>query len=179
MSYTKELEERVLKIKGEFFLSPRERLFLEFLERAGIPEEVAVEGIKKCYLELPFERRQKYPLFLCLKHVQEAHREFLRRKAQEINIDWKAIFFSKLKAVREFLSSEPEEPKSEVEAERTLREIESEVFTTLWEKLDLKEKERLLKKYRKFRKEENMFKELIKDELREIYGIPFLSLYVD
>ncbi len=177
--FLKELERESLRIKGEFFLSPRERLFLDFIREKGIPKEIALAGIRKCYGEIPPRRRSRYPLFLCLRQVMETYEEFLRKRAQEMEIDWERIFKLKLEAVKELLESEPPMPGSEEEAEEILKEVEKEVFNRLWGQLNEELKREIVRKFRKFRREEELFKELVKEELRKIYRIPVLSLYVD
>ncbi len=176
---TDELERRILEIKGEFFLSPRERLFLDFLKERKIPHEVILEGIEECYRELPPERRHRYPLFMCLRHVERARERLLIRESGRIGFNWKDRFMEKVRAVEGFLKEKPNVPESEEEAQELLRELEREILNELWDNLEEERKREIFKKFRKFRGEEELFKELVREELRAMFGIPVLSLYVD
>ncbi len=180
MTYSKRLEDFILRLKGGvFFLSPREKLFLKLLEDMGIPEHVAREGIERCYSSLNPRRRSKHPLFLCFRRVMEVYENFLRIEAYRGEIDWKGRFWKKVSSVRELISGEIEEPESEERAQEILMEIESKVMRELWRKLSGEEKRKIREKFRDFKDNEEVFRELVKRELQRRFGIPTLSLYVD
>ncbi len=180
MRYSEKLSELVLSLKGGvFFLSPRERAFLDMLEDMGIPLRVVIEGIRDCYVALPPGRRSKYPLFMCFKYVMKRYEDFLRIEAQKLELNWRDRFLKKLSLVKNLVTEEVPAPKSEEEAERTLRDIEAKILKGLWRKLSPQEKERIREKYKDFKDNQEIFGELIKSELRRIYGIPHLSIYVD
>lgn len=75
MSSYREVAELILKLKGELFLSPRERWFLKRLEESAYPWQLVEEGIKRFYAKLPPERR-KTPAFFALAEIER-----LRKKA--------------------------------------------------------------------------------------------------
>ncbi len=179
MSYSKDLERFVLELKGGvFFLSPRERTFLELLEDMGIPEEIVREGVENCYRALNPRRRSKYPLFLCFRSIMESYENYQKLRVQRLDIDWKRRFYEKIKLVQDLIK-EVEEPSSEEEAQRILKEAEREILKKLWKKLSREERERIKKKYEGFRENKELFGELVKGELKRMFGIPDLSLYVD
>jgi hypothetical protein len=171
------LERKALDIKGEFFLSPRERLFLEFLKERSIPEEVILEGLRRCYEEIPPPKRHRYPLFLCRTHVERCYEEFLLKHSTELDFDWRKAFRNKVEALRDFLRVIPACPDTEEEAQQLLRSIEAELMKELWDGLDKSKKRELFRRFAKFRQEEDLFRELIKEELRKMYNLPSFSLY--
>jgi len=180
MSYSRDLEDFILEMKGEvLFLSPRERMFLNFLSEMGVPEEVVRQGVERCYTAVNPFRRARRPLFLCFREIMEAYERFVRLSAQRAEIDWKRRFREKIELVKDLLKEELREPTSEEEAQRILKRIESGIVRALWRKMSPSEKERILRKYKDFRKNREVYRELVKAEVKRIYGIPDLSLYVD
>ncbi len=180
MSYSKKLEEFVLSVKGGvFFLSPREKLFLKMLDEMGIPEEVVREGVEECYRSINPKRRSKHPLFLCFNSIMERYENHLRLEAQKIELDWKGRFKKKLGLVKHLIETHVQEPTSEEEAERILRDIETSILRKLWKKLSPEERERIMSKFEEFKENREIFGELIKNEVRRTFGVPRLSLYVD
>ncbi len=180
MSYSKRLESFILEMKGGvFFLSPRERMFLDYLEEMGVPEEVVREGIARCYTSLNPRRRSKYPLFLCFKTVMEEYENYLRLEAQKVSIDWRRRFEKKISLVRDYLEKDVPVPENEESAQEILKEIEREIVRRLWRSMDREERKRIKEKYREFENRRDIYGELIKREVQRIYGIPNLSLYVD
>jgi len=173
-------EEVVISLKEQFFLSPREKQFIDLLiEELRIPKEVIGHALEECLKAVPPEKRRKFPIFRCSKKILELHKLYARREAFQNNLNWKVIFYEKLKKVEVYLGEKPKEPKTEEEAERILREVESKLMKKLWDDLPKEEKRRIVRKYEGLRKEEEeLFKELVKHELRKIYKIPELSLYV-
>ena len=173
-------EEVVISLKGQFFLSPRERQFINLLTKElQIPEEVLRQALEECLKAVPPEKRRKFPLFKCLKKVLELKQLHARREAFQKDLNWKEIFYEKLRYASAYLDEEVKEPQTEEEAERTLRELESKLMKRLWKELPKEEKKKIVEKYKDVKGEdEELFKELVKHELRKIYGIPELSLYV-
>lgn len=179
MSYSRTLEEFVLRMKGGvFFLSPRERLFLRFLEEIGIPESVVRRGIEECYGTLTPLRRSKHPLFLCFKRIMEVYEDHLRLEAQRIEIDWESRFWRKVNLVRDMLK-EVRRPRSEEEAQKILKEIEARILRDLWKRMEKEERKRIKDKYKDFEDNREIYGELIKAEVKKLFGVPDLSLYVD
>jgi len=180
MSYSAELREFIVSLRGgPFFLSPREKIFLDLLEDMGIPEEVVKEGIELCLGAVEPRKRSKYPLFLCMSKILDLYESYRRHMTLKDPFDWRERFNYKINLIKDFLEEDPPVPQSEEEAERILSEIESAIIKDLWNKLDKEEKERILSSVKQFRKEDDIYKELIKREIRRIYGIPTLSLYID
>ena len=180
MSYSRGLEEFILRLKGGvFFLSPRERLFLRFLEEMGVPESVVRRGIEECYGALNPLRRSRYPLFLCFRKVMEVYENHLRLEAQRMEIDWERRFWKKLELVKDLLKAEVRRPRSEEEAQRILKELETRIVRDLWRRMGKEERERIKEKFRDFEGNREIYGELIKAEVKKLFGIPDLSLYVD
>lgn len=180
MSYSMALEEFILKLKGGvFFLSPREKLFLNFLEELGIPESIVKEGIERCYTALNPRRRSKHPVFLCYRSIMDVYENFLRIEAQKVRIDWEHRFEEKVKKVKELVNFEIKKPESEEDAQKVLKEIESRIMKELWKQLSKEERDSIGRKYREFRDNKEVFAELVKRELQKKFKIPPLSLYVD
>jgi len=180
MSYSKSLEDLVLRLKGGvFFLSPREKFFLRLLEDMGVPESVVRRGVEECYTSVNPLRRSRYPLFLCFKRVMEVYEEYLREAAQRIEIDWERRFWEKLKLVKDMVKGEVKRPRSEEEAQEVLKSIETQIVRELWRKMGREERERIREKYKDFKGNRYVYGELIKAEVKKIFGVPDLSLYID
>jgi len=101
MSYYRELKDFILQIKGDFFLSPRDRWFLKFLEEEGYPLEVVKEGIRKFFLFHPPNRTSKLPLFMSFEQIRKLKRFYIKKTSQ--GLDWKERFFKKLRLAEEIL----------------------------------------------------------------------------
>ena len=180
MSYSEKLKELILSMKGEvFFLSPRELAFLDLLEDMGIPESIVEEGIKECYRSINPYRRSKHPVFMCLKTIMSVYENYMRLEAQKMRLDWKKRFYKKLELVKEFIKERVEEPRSEEEAEMLLRRIEDSILRALWKDIPKSERAKMVSKYEEFKENEEIYRELIKSEVRRFFGLPRLSLYID
>jgi len=180
MRYGKSLEDFILSLKGGvFFLSPREKLFLAFLDEMGLPEDVLREGVEDCYRAVDPRKRSRYPLFLCMRPIMEAYERFLRLEAQKGGLDWKRRFQKKLALAKKYLKTGAVEPASEEEAHKLLKELERRIVRKLWRSMDEEEKRRIKEKYREFERNRSLYSELIKEEVKRIHGVPNLSLYVD
>ncbi len=177
MAYSKELTEFILRTKGGFFLSPREELFLEFLEERGVPEEVVKEGLLSCLGEISPERRSKHPIFLCFKKVLEVYENFMKRQVISSPFDWQSQYRRKISVISRFIEPDVPEPDNEEEANRNLRELERELAKALWDKLPEGEKRKILRKANKFREDRELHLEVVKRYLFKHYGVPDLSLY--
>lgn len=173
-------EKVITGLKGQFFLSPKERKFINFVTgELGISGEILGKALEECLKAIPPERRRNFPIFRCLRRVLELKKLHERKKALKKSFNWKSVFYQKLQKAESYLDELPKEPKTEEEAEKILREIESKIFKKLWGTLPIEERKRIVKKYRQFRNEdEELFKELVKYEIRKKYKIPELSLYV-
>lgn len=174
------IEELITTLKEQFFLSPSEKRFVKLLtESLNIPEEIIKQAIEECLRAVPPDRRRKFPIFRCFKKVLELKEMYIREKAIQEELDWKKIFSVKLKYAREYTDLKVKEPRSREEAEKILREIESTIMKKLWENLPKEKKREIVKKYERIKSEdEELFKELVKYELRRIYKLPDFSLYV-
>ncbi len=180
MSYSKKLETLILELKGgDFFLSPRDREFLKALEEMGVPEEVAFEGVRRCLESVAPKKRSKTPLFLCFSAVMEAFENWRRLKAYEEHWSWRDRFRKKIELVKGLIRKLPPEPRTEEEARRILSDLEKRILRNLWRRLPEEERKRILKKYSKFKENKDLYRELVKEELRKRFGLPNLSLYVD
>ncbi len=180
MSYTERLENFIIKLKGEdFFLSPRERIFLELLAEMGIPEDIVKEGIEKYYTALNPRKRSVKPVFLSFKEIMTSYERYIRLNAQIQKIDWRARFYRKLELVKELISIKVNPPSSEEEAWKTLKSVEEKILRLFWNKLTEEEKKEIINKYKEFKKNREIFREFIKSEIRKKFKIPNLSLYVD
>jgi len=86
MSSYREVAELILKLKGELFLSPRERWFLKRLEESAYPWQLVEEGIKRFYAKLPPERRKKTPAFFALGEIERLRKsnKKLRRERRQL-----------------------------------------------------------------------------------------------
>ncbi|MCS7195755.1 MAG: hypothetical protein RMH93_01070 [Aquificaceae bacterium] len=180
MSYYRELKDLVLEFKScDFFLSPRDSWFLKFLEEEGYPLEVVREGIRKFFLFYPPEKRSKLPLSMSFGEIKKLNKHYLKRASP--SKDWREKFRERLKRAEEILGTsltetEPQDPK---EAEEFLQSLEKRIATFLWEGLDKEERAKLMTKFKVFRKEEELFKAMIKRELFKRAGLKGLSLFLD
>jgi len=180
MNYSRGLEEFILKLKGEvFFLSPREKAFLKLLSEMGIPEKAVREGIERCYTAVDPRRRAKRPVFLCFREIMESHETLMRIELQKRGIDWRHRFWQKIRLVESFAGDEVREPSSEEEAQKILKKIEARMVQSFWERMDPSQRKRILFKFRDFKDNREIFRELIGAEVKRIYSLPDLSLYVD
>ncbi len=173
-------EEVIVSLKGQFFLSPRERQFINLLTKElQVPEDILRQALEECLKAVPPEKRRKFPLFKCLRKVLELQKLHTRQEAFQNSLNWKEVFYEKLRDASAYLNEKVKEPQTEEEAEKILRELESKLMKKLWNELPREEKRKIVEKYKTVKKEdEELFKELIKHELRKIYKIPKLSLYV-
>ncbi|NPA32332.1 MAG: hypothetical protein GXO04_01760, partial [Aquificae bacterium] len=142
-------EEVVLTLKGQFFLSPRERSFIRLLkEELGYPEEIIAKGIEECLKSVPPERRRKFPLFRCMGNIRKLYEKSRRQEALVKDINWEKIFSDKLKILESFISVENVRfPSNEEEAEEILRELERKLMKKLWDELPEERKKEILKRY--------------------------------
>jgi hypothetical protein len=83
MSSYREVAELILKLKGELFLSPRERWFLKRLEESAYPWQLVEEGIKRFYAKLPPERRKKTPAFFALAEIERLREKSNKKLRRE------------------------------------------------------------------------------------------------
>jgi hypothetical protein len=180
MRYSKRLERLIMELKGgEFFLSPRDREFLRILEEQGIPEEVVEEGIRRCLSGVNPSRRDRTPLFLCYRTVREVYENWRRLKAYQEGEPWRERFLRKLELARGLVRKVPPLPKTEEEAARYLKDLEDRILRNFWRRIPREDRERILKKYEKYKEEKVLYRELIKREIRRRFNLPELSLYVD
>ncbi len=179
MSYYKELKDLILELKDCFFLSPRDRWFLKFLEEEGYPLEVVKEGIKRFFLFHPPERRSKLPLHMSFGEIKRLKKLHIKKPSE--GIDWKDKFLKKLRLAEEILQKKVEidVPESIEKAEEILQDLEAQIAKRLWESLSKEEKARLLKKFAPFKERQDLFKAMVKRELFREKGIRSLSLFLD
>ena len=109
----------------------------------------------------------------------EAYENHLRIEAQKIDIDWERRFWKKIELVKDLVKTKVKRPKSEEEAQRILKEIETRIVRDLWRKMKKEEKDRIKEKYREFEGNREIYGELVKAEVKKTFRIPDLSLYVD
>lgn len=179
MSYYKELKEFILELKGGgFFLSPRDIWFLSFLEEEGVPIEVVREGIRKFFIFYPPERRKKLPLWLSFGEIRKLQK--LHLKNHQTSSDWRERFQLKLKIAKDLLSEDlhTPEPENMVQAEEILQNLEKHIAKKIWEQMSTEERAQILNKFKVFRKDQEIFKAMIKRELFKLRGLETLSLFV-
>lgn len=171
-----EIVELILKLKGEVFLSPRERWFLKRLEEEKYPLEVIKKGIEKFYANIPPERRQKTPAFFALKHIQQIRKRAIPKQSVE---DWQERFKRKLERLKQFIQVPEVNPKSKVEAEEILMELEKKLYKHLWDSLPEEEKKEILKKYAQFKNDKTTLSFMVRGELRKRFNLEVFSLFVE
>ncbi|MCS7307021.1 MAG: hypothetical protein NZ526_00550 [Aquificaceae bacterium] len=180
MSYYRELKDFILELKGgEFFLSPRDRWFLKFLEESSYPLEVVKQGIKKFFLFYPPEKRSKLPLFMSYREIEKLNE--YHRKNVKPKVDWHTKFKERL-SMAESIIKEPiaqPEVKDIWEAEEFLRQLENKIAKKLWDGLSKEEKKKIRNKFQVFEKDDELFKSMIKRELFKQMGLKGLSLFLD
>ncbi|RMH80767.1 MAG: hypothetical protein D6674_02640 [Acidobacteria bacterium] len=178
MSYYRELRQLVLELKGgEFFLSPRDRWFLKFLEENNYPLPVVKEGIRRFFLKHPPERR-RLPLFMSFGEIEKLRKVY--RKGEAKGFSWQERFWDKVKVAERFLGElKLKEPEDMESAEGTLQMLENTLAKKLWDNLPKEEKLRLRRKFSQFATEEELFKLMIKRELLKREGLGRLSVFVD
>lgn len=178
MSYYAKLRERILTIKGVFFLSPREIWFLKTLEDLGYPFEAVKEGLERFFSYVPPERRSKTPIYFAMKEIEK-----LKKRISKSSVpvkDWREKFRELVELARTYLKDlKVEEPQKEEEAELILRQLEKEVYKHLWNILPQEEKKDILKKYKAFKNDEEVFRLMVKGELKRRFGLKTFSLYVE
>ena len=171
-----EIVELILKLKGEIFLSPRERWFLKRLEQDQYPLNVVKEGIKRFYASIPPERRQKTPAFFALKHIQQVRKKSFSKKEIE---DWQRKFEKKLEKIGQFIPVPQVKPNNKIEAEEILMDLEKKLYKHLWDDLPEEEKKEILKKYAQFKQDKTALSFMIKGELRKKFNLEIFSLFVE
>ncbi|SHK43412.1 hypothetical protein [Thermocrinis minervae] len=176
-SYYKELKEYVLSLKGVPFLSPKEKLYLQLLEREGYPLEIVKAAISKHYMSLPQEERSKSPLYASFHILKRlASKKDTKEKGYE---SWREVFYQKIKQVEGFLKMESvPEPKDESQAQEILQSLESKLVKELWEKLSDEEKKAILKKFSSWKNNQELYRLLVKQEVLRRFGLKPFSLYV-
>jgi len=183
MSYYSEIAKLILEIKGEIFLSPRERWFLKRLEEEGYPLEVVKEGIKRFYAQIPPDRRQKTPAFFALKKIQEIKSKSLSslisQPLKQSLDDWQEKFRRKLEKIGQFIEVPKVEPKDKMNAEEILMDLERKLYKHLWESLKEDQKKEILKKYAQFKGDKEVLSFMVKGELRKMFNLEVFSLFVE
>ncbi len=177
MSSYREVAELILKLKGEVFLSPRERWFLKRLEESAYPWKLVEEGIRRFYAKLPPEKRKKTPAFFALKEIEKLKKIALKTYKREE--DWRGKFKDLLKRMAEFIEVPEVEPKDKMTAEEILMDLEGKLYKHLWEGLPEEEKRALLKRYAQFKEDKTALSFMIKTELRKKFGLGLFSLFVE
>lgn len=178
MSSYREVAELILKLKGELFLSPRERWFLKRLEESAYHWQLVEEGIKRFYAKLPPERRKKTPAFFALGEIERLKKKAIKNSAGKED-NWRERFKSLLEKLGEFIEVPKVEPKDKMSAEEILADLESKLYKHLWENLPEEEKKALLKKYAQFKQDKTALSFMIKGELRKKFGLGVFSLFVE
>jgi hypothetical protein len=112
MSSYREVAELILKLKGELFLSPRERWFLKRLEESAYPWQLVEEGIKRFYAKLPPERRKKTPAFFALAEIERLRKKAIKNSAGKED-NWRERFNSLLEKLGEYIEVPKVEPKGQ------------------------------------------------------------------
>ena len=178
MSSYREVVELILKLKGELFLSPRERWFLKRLEESAYPWKLVEEGLKRFYAKLPPERRKKTPAFFALGEIERLKKRLIKNSTGKEE-DWRKKFKDFLEKIGEFIEVPKVEPKDKMSAEEILADLESKLYKHLWESLPEEEKKALLKKYAQFKQDKTALSFMIKGELRKKFGLGVFSLFVE
>lgn len=180
MSYYRELKDFILELRGSgFFLSPRDRWFLKFLEEEGYPVSIVKEGIRKFFLFYPPERRAKLPLFMSFGEIEKLKRHHTERVTSRK--DWRERFKEKVNMAETVLGQELEKPnpRNVEEAEEFLQSLESLIAKRLWESLSKEEKAQIVSKFKVFKEREDLFKAMVKRELFKRAGLKSLSIFLE
>jgi hypothetical protein len=111
MSSYREVAELILKLKGELFLSPRERWFLKRLEESAYPWQLVEKGIKRFYAKIPPERRKKTPAFFALGEIERLKKRAIKSSAGKED-NWRERFKSLLEKLGEYIEVPKVEPKT-------------------------------------------------------------------
>ncbi|MFN4319839.1 MAG: hypothetical protein ACK4FY_05145 [Aquificaceae bacterium] len=177
MNYYKELKDFILKLKGDFFLSPRDAWFLKFLEEEGYPLPAVKEGIKRFFLYYPPEKRSKLPLFMSFEEIKKRRYRAVKKSTPH----WKEKFLQRLELAKKFLGEDIAcpEPEDQAQAESILINLENEIAQRLYDSLDKEEKLSLMKKFSPFKGNKDLLKAMIKRELFKRVGLKSLSLFLD
>lgn len=177
MSYYRELKDFILKIKGDFFLSPRDAWFLKFLEEEGYPLPAVKEGIKRFFLYYPPEKRSKLPLFMSFGEIKKRRQRAIKKTAP----DWREKFYQRLELAKRFLGENItyQEPKDQAQAEEILLGLENRIAQKLYDSLSKEEKISLMRKFSLFKENKELLKAMIKRELFKRVGLKGLSLFLD
>ncbi len=175
MSYYKDLKDFILELRGSYFLSPRDRWFLKFLEEEGYPKEVVKEGIKKFFLFFPPEKRAKLPLFMSYKEIKKLNKYHIPKGS----FDWRERFYKKLQIAKEFIDITPFEPEDIKSAEEFLQSLERQIAQKLWDGLSKEEKTEIMRKFSAFKEDKELLKAMIKRELFKRVGLRGLSLFLE
>ncbi len=172
--YLRDIEEFVASLRGGSpFLSPKEREMVKEFERRGISADALKRALSKCIKAFPPNKRSKISLLYCRGEIEREIKK--RHKPSKRKERWIEVFYGKLK---EAGVSIDRIPSCEEEAEKILREIERKIALDLWEKLSMEEKEEILSKYAKYKKNKEIFNSLLVRELFAKFKLPRLSLYV-
>jgi len=178
MSSYREVAELILKLKGELFLSPRERWFLKRLEESAYPWQLVEEGLKRFYAKLPPERRKKTPAFFALGEIERLKKRLIKNSTGKEE-EWRKKFKDFLEKLGEYIEVPKVEPKDKMSAEEILADLESKLYKHLWDNLPEEEKKSLLKKYAQFKQDKTALSFMIKGELRKKFGLGVFSLFVE
>ena len=201
--YFQSIARHFLKSRGApFFLSSKELDLIETWEKMRIPLQVVLEGIDRAFDNNRLKRvrkRKAFSLAFCNLQVLKAFDQFRdRRVGTKIRVVGKEEKRKKAKAeVTKFLDSIPCEIDylrevfsqvlrllsrkniNEEELEQKEREIETLLFERSLDTEKEKVKKKILAEYKFTEGEElqRIFKLRLLKHLREIYKIPYVSLF--
>jgi len=165
------------RLKGTFFLSPREEAFIKrLITEFKVPEPLVEKGLEECLRAVPPERRARFPLFRCARTVLRLYeREKKTRPAAAYG--WQKAFKEKARLLSRLLGVKPPEADSPEEAQRVLYKLEEELLRRLWRRLSPSQKKEILELYEPFKSRPEVYRELIKEELRRRFNLPNFTLY--
>jgi len=170
-------------------LTPAQAIF--FLENSLLDPEQTIKAIEAddqnplvenpvgvLFKTLPL--RSKLSDFWLLKMGDEKGEE-----RKEWLVGWEERWEKKWSLARKILSEYgidytlPKVPTNEEEAIKVLRDVERVIAKALWDRLSRDERKEIAKRFEKYRDNEELFKELIKQALFRKFGIPSLGFFVD
>ncbi len=175
-----DLEELILILKPEnFFLSPKEKTYLNLLIDMGVKKEAILGALRDEYLRVPIRKRSKIPIYFFHKKILELNESIL--KSEELS--WYENYLYKIKALENYIKLNPflkeinipkEAPSTEKEAILTIKALREKLAAILINKLPKEEKESIFKKYNSFRREREIYEEFISREVLSKFSIDWL-----
>jgi hypothetical protein len=179
MSSYREVAELILKLKGELFLSPRERWFLKRLEESAYPWQLVEEGIKRFYAKLPPERRKKTPAFFALGEIERLKKRAIKSTPQGKRINGGTGSKVLWKSWESILKCQRWNQRTKCPQRKFWRTWRASYTNTSGRICLRKKKNLFLKSMPNFKQDKTALSFMIKGELRKKFGLGVFSLFVE